>query len=121
MRHLRRLTRSFIHDGEHISYIHVYARPLGPVRDAPLEFIAAEETGAEGIACVDDAARFPVYREVGLHGLRTYATIETPQKRPTSMPPSRSGRWHCKPGSREAVVTLSSHFRGTNTADCSYP
>jgi hypothetical protein len=37
------------------------------------------------------------------------------------MPPSRSGRWHCEPGSREAVVTLSSHFRGTNTADCSYP
>ena len=57
MRYLRRLTRSFIHDGERISYIHVYARPLGPERDSPLESIAAQEIGVEGIACVDDAAR----------------------------------------------------------------
>src|SRR5919202_5283017 len=57
LRHVHRLTRSFVHDGQCISYIHVYARPLGPGPDAELEFITARESGFEGIACVDDVAR----------------------------------------------------------------
>ena len=57
LRHVHRLTRSFVHEGQRISYIHVYARPLGPGPDAELEFITARESGFEGIACVDDVAR----------------------------------------------------------------
>src|SRR5205807_1039660 len=57
LRHLQRLTRSFVHEGQRISYIHVYARPVGPGREPPLAFITAQDSGFEGIACVDDAAR----------------------------------------------------------------
>src|SRR5919202_2660878 len=57
LRHGHRLTRSFVRDGQRISYIHVYARPLGPGSEPDLEFITAQECGFEGIACVDDAAR----------------------------------------------------------------
>src|SRR5205823_7735897 len=57
LRHMHRLTRSFVHDGQRVSYIHVYARPLGPGTETDLEFITAQESGFEGIACVDDAAR----------------------------------------------------------------
>src|SRR3989440_3580815 len=57
LRHVHRLTRSFVHDGQRVSYIHVYARPLGPGPEPDLEFITARESGFEGIACVDDAAR----------------------------------------------------------------
>src|ERR671930_2665181 len=57
LRHVHRLTRSFVHDGQRMSYIHVYARPLGPGPEPELEFITARESGFEGIACVDDAAR----------------------------------------------------------------
>ena len=57
LRHLQRLTRSFVHEGRRISYIHVYARPLGPGPEPELEFITARDSGFEGIACVDDAAR----------------------------------------------------------------
>src|SRR5207249_6447705 len=57
LRHLQHLTRSFVHEGRRISYIHVYARPLGPGREPPLAFITAQDSGFEGIACVDDAAR----------------------------------------------------------------
>jgi uncharacterized protein YyaL (SSP411 family) len=57
LRHLQRLTDSFVHQGECIPYIHVYARPLGPGREPPLAFITAEQSGPEGLGCVDDAAR----------------------------------------------------------------
>src|SRR5256714_4362871 len=57
LRHLQRLTRSFVHEGQWISYIHVYACPVGPGREPPLTFITAQDSGVEGIACVDDAAR----------------------------------------------------------------
>jgi hypothetical protein len=57
LRHVHRLTRSFVHDGQRISYIHVYARPLGAGPEPELEFITARESGFEGIACVDDVAR----------------------------------------------------------------
>jgi hypothetical protein len=57
LRHVHRLTRSFVHEGQRISYIHVYARPLGPGPEPELEFITARESGFEGIACVDDVAR----------------------------------------------------------------
>jgi hypothetical protein len=57
LRHLRRLTQSFVQEEQRIAYLHVYARPLAPGRDPPLEFITAQESGFEGIACVDDAAR----------------------------------------------------------------
>src|SRR5437764_3926064 len=57
LRHLRRLTQSFVQEGQRVAYLHVYARPLAPGRDPPLAFITAQESGSEGIACVDDAAR----------------------------------------------------------------
>src|SRR5947199_1152776 len=57
LQHVHRLTRSFVHDGQRLSYIHVYARPLGPGPEPELEFITARESGFEGIACVDDVAR----------------------------------------------------------------
>ncbi len=73
LRHLRRLTRSFIRDGERISYVCVYARPRSSDPEAPLELIPARETGIEGIACVDDAARaailaLQVHEETGSNG-----------------------------------------------------
>jgi hypothetical protein len=57
LRHVHRLTRSFVRDGQRISYIHVYARPLGPGPEPDLKFITAQESGFEGIACVDNVAR----------------------------------------------------------------
>jgi hypothetical protein len=42
-----------------IPFLHVYARP-GKSAERPLEFIAAAESGPEGIACVDDVARAAV-------------------------------------------------------------
>src|SRR5438132_4110012 len=69
LRHLRRLTQSFVQEGQRIAYIHVYARPLAPGRDPPLEFLTAQESGFEGIACVDDAAR------AALLALQTHALL----------------------------------------------
>jgi hypothetical protein len=69
LRHLRRLTESFVHEGQRIAYIHVYARPLAPGREPPLEFLTAQESGFEGIACVDDAAR------AALLALHTHALL----------------------------------------------
>src|SRR2546428_1651860 len=69
LRHLRRLTQSFVQEGQRIAYIHVYARPLAPGREPPLEFITAQESGFEGIACVDDAAR------AALLALHTHALL----------------------------------------------
>src|SRR5436189_1116305 len=41
LRHVHRLTRSFVHDGQRLSYIHVYARPIGAGPEPELEFITA--------------------------------------------------------------------------------
>src|SRR5438552_17218240 len=60
LRHVHRLTRSFVHDGQRVSFVHVYARPLDPGPEPELEFITARESGFEGIACVDDVARAAV-------------------------------------------------------------
>src|SRR5258708_14550070 len=57
LKHLQRLTRSFVWHGKRISYIHVYAKPNHGTSGEPLAFITAKESGFEGIACVDDAAR----------------------------------------------------------------
>ncbi len=41
-----------------MSYVHVYAAPRAEdVAHSPLEFIRAAESGTEGTACIDDAAR----------------------------------------------------------------
>jgi hypothetical protein len=47
LRHLRRLTQSCVQKGQRITYIYVYACPLAPGRDPPLEFITAQESGLE--------------------------------------------------------------------------
>jgi len=70
LKHLHRMTRSFVRDGRRITYVNIYARPIGPGREPPLEFITAKETGFEGVACVDDTARaailaLQVYKETG--------------------------------------------------------
>jgi hypothetical protein len=69
LRHLRRLTQFFVQEGQRIASIHVYARPLAPGRDPPLEFSTAQASGFEGIACVDDAAR------AALLALHTHALL----------------------------------------------
>ena len=70
LRHLRYLTHSFAHRGRRISYINIYARPRESAHDADLESITARESGFEGIACVDDAARAAIlalraYEQIG--------------------------------------------------------
>ncbi len=57
LKHLWRLTSSFPSEDQRIAYVHIYAHPFGPAPDAPLALIAANESGFEGIACVDDVAR----------------------------------------------------------------
>jgi hypothetical protein len=58
LRHLAALSESFEHESSSISYIHVYAVPSAEDDGrSSLEFIRAAESGPEGIACVDDAAR----------------------------------------------------------------
>jgi hypothetical protein len=57
LRHILRLSGSFTHDHATIAYPHVYAAPAYPGARDWLEFLYAADTGIEGIACVDDAAR----------------------------------------------------------------
>jgi hypothetical protein len=57
LRHLVLLSNSLSHEEGPVSYLHVYARPRGAGPTAKLKFIPAAESGPEGIACVDDAAR----------------------------------------------------------------
>lgn len=57
LRHLYRLTRWFSYRGRNVAYIHAYARPRISGSPKAIEFIVAQESGFEGIACVDDAAR----------------------------------------------------------------
>src|SRR5581483_10862419 len=56
LQHLIRLSETFTHEATDIPFLHVYARP-GKQREVPLEFVAAAESGPEGIACIDDVAR----------------------------------------------------------------
>jgi len=67
LRHLTQLSSSFAYDLGNVSYVHVYATPVQPgtptapptrgVGPAGLKYIRAAQSGPEGIACVDDAAR----------------------------------------------------------------
>ena len=68
LRHLHRLSRSSVYNGQRISYIHIYAKPVG----SALQFITAKESGFEGIACVDDVARAAIL------ALQVYERTESP-------------------------------------------
>jgi hypothetical protein len=57
LRHVVRLSGSFTHQNSTVSYPHVYAAPARRGSQTRLEFLYAADTGVEGIACVDDAAR----------------------------------------------------------------
>ncbi len=57
LRHLCRLTGTFQHRGREIPYIVVYSRPEGDGLDPPLTPMIAEQSGFEGVACVDDVSR----------------------------------------------------------------
>ena len=64
LRHLRRLTQTFAHDGAQVAYVHIYARRPGQQHGEglhdlapPLHAFLAQDSGVEGIACVDDVAR----------------------------------------------------------------
>jgi hypothetical protein len=55
--HLRRLTRPVARAGPLACAIAVYSEPVDDHSDLPPEPRLARETGLEGVACVDDAAR----------------------------------------------------------------
>ncbi len=57
LQHLVRLSASFTSARGHVLYLHCYARPHPRGNPVTLKFIRAAESGPEGIACVDDAAR----------------------------------------------------------------
>lgn len=64
LRHLYRTTNAFTHNGARIPYIHIYTRRPGQQHGenlhelAPaLEAFCAQDSGPEGIACLDDVAR----------------------------------------------------------------
>jgi hypothetical protein len=52
--HLRHLTQEIVLNGERVSIVHVYANYPG------YEWVEATDSGEEGMACVDDAARAAV-------------------------------------------------------------
>lgn len=70
LRHLHRLTQSFVYRGRRISFINIYASPGD---EGQLEFIMARESGLEGIACVDDVARAAIL------ALRVYEQTQSPE------------------------------------------
>ena len=60
LRHLRRLTNAFAHEGQEIAYIHIYSRRPGQQHGEnlhdlapPLDTFFAQNSGPEGISCVD--------------------------------------------------------------------
>lgn len=77
LRHLLRLTDSFVHSSSSISYIHIYSRIPGQEHgerlhelEPPLDVFVAQDSGFEGIACLDDTARaavlaLEVYEQTG--------------------------------------------------------
>ncbi len=56
LNYLEALTYDFERDGQEVSCVLIYAEP-DPDRKNILQFVLAEDTGYEGIACVDDTAR----------------------------------------------------------------
>jgi hypothetical protein len=64
--HLDHLTEHVVVDGDSVAIVHVYAN------SPSYEWVDAKESGPEGIACVDDAARAAVValRDFELHGHR---------------------------------------------------
>ncbi|HVA89195.1 MAG TPA: hypothetical protein VNL71_05085 [Chloroflexota bacterium] len=75
LRHLAQLSEPLKSEGDPIVFIHIYARPEGEGPQSPLRFIRAGESGPEGIACVDDAAR------AALLGLAAYEQLRVPAAR----------------------------------------
>jgi uncharacterized protein YyaL (SSP411 family) len=69
--HLRALTFTFEHDGESIDTVLVYAEP-DPATPGTYRAVAADDTGFEGIACLDDTAR------AALLALRVYERSGSP-------------------------------------------
>jgi hypothetical protein len=57
LHHLRRLTRPVARAGPLARAIAVYSEPINAIGNLPPEPRSARETGLEGVACVDDAAR----------------------------------------------------------------
>ncbi len=57
LRHLDRLTDRFAGPDGPIAYMHIYAQFGGSDPDAPLTSPVAQDSGFEGVACVDDVAR----------------------------------------------------------------
>src|SRR5689334_24446373 len=82
LRHLYRTTDAFTHDGARIPYIYIYTRRPGQkhgenLHDVtpPLDAFFAQDSGPEGIACVDDVARAVVL------ALQVYALTGAPAAR----------------------------------------
>jgi hypothetical protein len=65
LRHLQRMTGAFTHNRGKVPFVYIYSRMDGQPQDAvptadlapPLRFFVADDSGIEGIACVDDVAR----------------------------------------------------------------
>ncbi len=64
LRHLRRMTDHITYDGQRAGYIYIYSRRPGQEHGErlhdlapPLDVFTAQDSGMEGIACVDDVAR----------------------------------------------------------------
>jgi uncharacterized protein YyaL (SSP411 family) len=66
LHHLWAMTRQFPFHGRVVAYLRIYARAAQEERHYPLRFVEAQESGYEGIACLDDTARAAVL------ALRTY-------------------------------------------------
>lgn len=85
LRHLYRTTDAFTHDGARIPYIYIYTRRPGQQHGEnlyelapPLHAYFAQDSGPEGIACVDDVARavvlaLQVYALTGASAARNMA------------------------------------------------
>jgi hypothetical protein len=85
LRHLLRMTDSFVHSSGSIAYIHIYSRIKGQRHgehlheaEPPLTFFVAQDSGMEGIACLDDVARavvlaLQVYEQTGSAAARQLA------------------------------------------------
>lgn len=86
LRHLSRTTDAFTHDGVRIPYIYIYTRRPGQQHGEnihefapPLEAFFAQDSGPEGIACLDDVARavilaLQVYEMTGSREARALAS-----------------------------------------------
>ncbi len=75
LRHLTRLSEPVKSEDDPIVFIHIYSHPEEDGSQPRLRFIRAAESGPEGIACVDDAAR------AALLALRAYEQLRVPSAR----------------------------------------